>query len=237
MKRIVALVLVLLILPVVAGAEISTDKLDSLSEAERTILLFNVGTAIAKKETGEGGQKYSYHLDMDLMKLPLEELFWLYDYLNGETDLPYDGPQEDSALLRHGIEIEASEEQFTSDNRLVFCLFSTVSDVCRQLGLATQSNNPEISFDPQAQDMDFARFYVTYYGEGSKEDAREVVEDYTDVLIEALRAAYPSLQMETLVFCWKIPAIDPNSLYSAMFWCEKDGDVIVRGEGSGAAYQ
>lgn len=237
MKKIIALALVLLMLPVVAGAEISTDKLDGLSEAEKAILLFNVGTAIAKKETGEGGQKYSYHLDMDLMKLPLEELFWLYDYLNGETDLPHDGPQEDTALLRHGIEIEASDECFTKDNRLVFCLFSTVSDVCRQLGLATQTNNSEISFDPEAQNMELARFYVTYYGEGPKEDACEAVEDYTDVLIEALRAAYPALQMETLVFCWKIPAVDPDSLYSAMFWYEKDGDVIVRGAGTGAAYQ
>lgn len=237
MKKIVALVIVLLMMPIAAGAEISTDKLDSLSEADRTILLFNVCTAIAKKETGEDGKKYSHHLDVDLMKLPIEELLWLYDYLNGETDLSYDSQQEESALLRHSIEIEANDERFTSDDRLVFCLFSTVSDVCRQLGLATQSNNPEISFNPESQYMDFARFYVTYYGEESKENTRDAVEDYTDVLIEAICATYPSVQMETMVFCWKIPTVNPDSLHSAMFWCEKDGDVIVRGEGSGAAYQ
>lgn len=237
MKKIIALVIVLLMLPIEAGAEISTEMLDSLSEAEKTILLINVGTAIAKKETGEDGQKYSYHLDMDLMELTLEELSWLCEYLNGETNLPYESPQEDSALTRHGIEIDASDEQFKKSDRLAFCLYMTVADVCDKLGFAVQTHNPEVNFEPKDQHLTQAYFYINYFAEGHKDDLCAAVEEYTDVLLEAISTAYPSITIDTMVFCWQIPVIDKDSLYSAMFWCENDGNTILRGAGTGAAYQ
>ena len=134
MKKLIALFLVILLLPSIAFAEVTPEQLDDLSEADRTILLFNVGVAIARKESGEGGQKYSYHLDMDLMKLSIEELYWMYDYLNGTTSLPFDGHIK-SLPEQHGIEITPSDEVFATDKRLQFCLFSTVSDACRARNL------------------------------------------------------------------------------------------------------
>ena len=236
MKKLIVLFLVILLLPSIAFAEVTPEQLDDLSEADRTILLFNVGVAIARKESGEGGQKYSYHLDMDLMKLSIEELYWMYDYLNGTTSLPFDGHIK-SLPEQHGIEITPSDEVFATDKRLQFCLFSTVSDACRALEFAVQNNNPEITFTPDTQTLDFARFYITCYAEGAKDDLSVSVEEYTDVLIETICATYPNLNINTLVFCWKIPAVNPDSLYSAMYWCEKEGNAIERGDGTGALYQ
>ena len=53
MKKLIALFLVILLLPSIAFAEVTPEQLDDLSEADRTILLFNVGVAIARKESGE----------------------------------------------------------------------------------------------------------------------------------------------------------------------------------------
>ena len=236
MKKIIALALVLLMLPVAAFATVTPEQLDELSEADKTILKFNVGVAIVNKESGEGGEKYSYHLKMDLMKLPIEELNWIYDYLNGATEAPFDGDIQ-TLPEKYGVEIVPSEEVFMSDKRVEFCLFSTASDVCRALGMATQNNNPEIAFAVDTQTLDFARFYVTCYAEGAKDDLTVTVEEYTDVLIETICSTYPNLSIDTLVFCWKIPIIDSDSLYSAMYWCEKDGATIKRGDGTGALYQ
>ena len=237
MKKIVALVLVFIMLSVSALAAVTCEQLDVLSDADKIILKANVGIAIANKENGKDIEKYSYHLKMDLMELSIEELNWIYEYLNSGTNPKGDELQEETALSRHGIEIETSDEVFTTDERLVFCLYMTVAHVCDQLGLAVQTHNPEIFFQPEDQHLTQAFFYINYYANGKKEDLRIEVEEYTDVLLEAIQAAYPRLMIDKMVFCWQIPAIDKDSLYSAMFWCEKQGNVIVRGDGTGVAYQ
>lgn len=237
MKKLLALLLAILLLFGSAAAEISTEKLDSLTEADKTILLFNVNIAINRKENGDGGEKYSYHLNQDLMKLPLEELYWLYDYLNGETSAAYDGPQEETPLTRHGITVTPSGETFKDDTRLVFCLYSTVSEVCHALEMVTQVNNPEIEFDAASQSVTMLRLYMNYFAEGSNDDLRPVVEDYTDVLIAALEETYPGLTFGTMMINWKIPAISPDSLYSASFWCESENGSIIRGAGTGNLFK
>lgn len=235
MKKLLAVLLALLLLAGSALAEIPYSRLEGLTEADRTILTFNVNLAIKAKENGETKGKYSYHLNMDLLDLSLDELLWLFDYLHGNADLPLDA--EESILSRYGIQITVSDEVFTKENRLVFCLFSTLNQTGRALGYVTQVNNPEIVLEPDAQRVTSARFYMDCYADGTKNDLRPMVEDYTDALIAVLTETYPGLTFDSMMFCWKIPAVDPDSLYTATFWCENDGNGIARGDGSGALYR
>lgn len=237
MKKLISLLLAVLLLFGSALAEISTETLDGLTEADRTILLFNVNTAIARKENGDDSEKYSYHLNLDLMDLPLEELYWLFDYLHGETDEAYTGPQEETPLTRHGITVTPSAEVFKDDTRLTFCLYSTIAETCRALENVTQVNNPEIVFDADSQTLSNLRLYMNCYAEGSNDFLRPVVEDYTDTLIAALLETYPGLTFSAIMVNWKIPAINADSLYSASYWCEPENGVMLRGAGTGALYK
>ena len=236
MKKTIAIVLAFLLIPVAAFAEVTTEQLDELSYADKAILKFNVGIAIANKENGGGKERYSHHLKIDLMDLSAEELHWMFDYLSGDVTDPYDGYIQ-TLPERYGIEIVPSKEVFAKDGRVAFCLYCTISEACRVLGMAVQNHNPEIYFDASTQTLDMARFYVTYYAKGSKADLRIAIEEYTDVLIETICATYPEININTLVFCWKVPDVDPDSLYAAVYWCEKNGDKIECGDGSGILYK
>lgn len=236
MKKIIVLMLAFLLIPVAAFAEVTVEHLDVLSDAEKTILKFNVGIAIANKENGDSEEMYSHHLKIDLMDLSSEELHWMFDYLSGDVTNPFDG-HIPTLPEQYGIEIVPSKEVFTKDDRVAFCLYSTISEACRVLEMAVQNHNPEIYFDTSTQTLDLARFYVTYYAKGAKADLSVAVEEYTDVLIETICATYPEININTLVFCWKIPDINPDSLYAAVYWCEKNGDRIECGDGSGILYE
>ena len=236
MKKLFSLILALLFLPVIALSEIPYDQLAGLSKAQKTILSFNVDIAIARKENGGNSGMYSYDLNMDLMDLSLEELRWMFDYLHGNADLP-DQPKKETILSRHGIEITESREIFTKENRLVFCLYSTIAQTGRKLGYVMQVYNPEISLDVDNQRLSYAYFYMNCYENAAVDDLRNRVEEYTDVLIATLTATYPDLTFDSMWFCWKIPAIHPDNLYTATFWGENSESGIVRGEGKGVLYQ
>ena len=235
MKKLLSVLLALLLLAGSALAEIPYNRLEGLTEADRTILTFNVNLAIEAKENGDTKEKYSYHLNMDLMDLSLDELLWLFDYLHGNADLPLD--REESILSRYGITVTVSDEVFRKDDRLAFCLFSTINQAGRAMEYVTQVNNPEIVLEPDTQRVTSARFYMDCFADGIKDDLRPMIEDYTDALIAVITETYPGLTFDSMMFCWKIPAVDPDSLYTATFWCENGGDGIARGDGSGALYR
>lgn len=236
MKRFLALLIVMLVMPFSAFAAVTKDQLDNLSEGEKAILGICVRVVIANKENGNDKEMYFPYLNVNLENLSIEELQWINDYLQGATTLPSTG-QSHSLLEKYGIIIKPSGEVFKKDMQVQFSLFSTVSNACRAIGKTVQNSNPEIAFDADSQTLDYARFYLTCFADASKEDLRMNVEEYTDVLIETICATYPALTINALHFCWKIPVIDPDSLYSAKYFCEHNGSAIERGDGSGALYQ
>lgn len=146
MRKMIALFLVFLMLSASASAMVTVEQLDELSKAEKSILKINIETALANKKSGKSGEKYSSILKMDLMELSIEELNWMHDYLIGETGISFDGHIQ-NLPEKYGIKIVESDEVFSSENRLQFCLFSTVSDVCRTIGTIVQNNNPEITLE------------------------------------------------------------------------------------------
>ena len=136
------------------------------------------------------------------------------------------------------IGLEPANEHFSSESRIQFCLFDTVQDASRALHWnVAQSTNPELSFDPSKQSLDYARFYLTYYAQCTKEDARTTLEDYTSTLIEIICTTFQDVQIDHLDFCWKVPAVDETSLYAATFWGENKDGLPVCGDGSGIIYQ
>ena len=134
-------------------------------------------------------------------------------------------------------DITDTESEFIeSEGRMSFLLYKTVQDM-DSMAYTTQNHNPEISFDPSTQTLGFARFYITYFADCGKEEARSALESYTDCIIETLETEYPDVVMRSLMFCWKVPAVDEESLYAAVYWCEEQDGKLIRDGGSGLLYQ
>ena len=140
------------------------------------------------------------------------------------------------AATESDIEITVCEEQFSSEKRAEFLIYETVADIGRQLGYVVQNNNPELSFEDDLQDIGICRLYLTYYGETTKEQARDTLETYTDNMITSLCDTFPNADFEIISVNWEVPAIEEENLYAASYWCEKEDGEIVRGEGSGKIY-
>ena len=94
MKKIVVLVLILLLAACSAFAEVTTEQLDSLTPAEKTMLKINLDVAIIRKENNSVGPMNSYSLGIDLMELSIEELQWMRNYISGEADADTPGTDD-----------------------------------------------------------------------------------------------------------------------------------------------
>ena len=152
-------------------------------------------------------------------------------------DSPFFGGDSPEKVASSSFDIDIYDNDFSTEGRLQFCLYMTVQDLSRSLEwYVTQNNNPEVSFDAVEQELSDAHFYLDYYADCTASEAQEAVEEYTDTMIEAIQYAFPNIQMEQLVFFWRIPAIAEDNLYAARFFCENKNGVIVRGEGSGSIY-
>lgn len=133
--------------------------------------------------------------------------------------------------------LEAYPEKFTSADRISFCSFMTVQDIARTLEwTATQHHNPEIMFNADKKEVSAIHLYLNYYGRCTKEEARWILEEWTDIIISILPATMPTINIEAINVNWKIPAINKDSYYAATYFCrEKDG-AIIRGDGGGLIY-
>ncbi len=154
----------------------------------------------------------------------------------GVIDANTDKTSEDENEKEH-IEFDVIEEKISEDD-IDFSLYRTVNEAGRELGYVTQMANPEVSFDESKQNLEYARFYVSYFGTCTKEEAQETVESYTDELMYVVQNTYPNISMESLTFFWNIPDINKDSLYAATFFSEEGEDgALVRKEGFGEIYE
>lgn len=136
------------------------------------------------------------------------------------------------------VEITICDEYFSSEDRACFLIYQSVADIGRQLGYVMQNHNPELSFNDDFQNISMCRLYMTYYGQSTKDEARILLESYTDDLIVALHDSFPKAEFETIDVNWEVPAVEEENLYAATYRCERDesSGEIVRGDGSGKIY-
>ena len=213
--------------------DISENDIDSLSDAEKNILQIVVGTAIANKEKGVTSDvEFSLGgLDrINLSSLSLEKLEWIRSYIEDANTLQQ--PQ-----VTPEFDIEVYTESFSSETRVQYCLFEAAQELSSSLEwYVTQNHNPEVSFDTSKKELSYAHYYLDYFADCTASEAQEAVEEYTDTLIKAIQYAFPDIQIDQLVFFWRIPAIDEDNLYAARFFCNNENGSIIRGEGSGLIY-
>ena len=134
-----------------------------------------------------------------------------------------------------GLDIEPCVGSFANEKDLQFSLFKSVYEVTDQLDwlvtpLVTRDGNPELSFDPKKQEIKHARFYLTYYGNVDKDEAKGNVEEYTERLAAVLSVLYPNIDADMVCFFWKIPVISKDSLHSASFFYHTENGVLVRND-------
>ena len=134
------------------------------------------------------------------------------------------------------IDFEVHEESFSTDLALSFAVYDIFQQAGEELGNFTQILNPELSFDVKTQTVDSIRFYLNYYGNCTKKEAVEILESDTDELVYIINNAFPNVDFEFVNINWKIPAIDEESYYAATYYCYKENDEVVRGDGSGLIY-
>lgn len=135
------------------------------------------------------------------------------------------------------IDITVQDEDLISEEAAKFSLYMTVADAGHQFDYVTQVANPDLSFDPKTQELDYVYFYLDCFADCSIDEMKENVENYTDELIYALTNSYPSIEFNKMLFNWKIPIVDEDSLYSATYWAEKNDDgEFERQDGGGALY-
>lgn len=227
MKKIMSCILAFLIvlsLPKSVFAEVDLlEKTADLSSAEKTILSILIGEAIQRKYNEDPGEYYTPILNEDLMDYSIEELEQIKAMLQSE-------PKRDDPL--EGLDITPCSEKFANEKDLQFSLFKSVYEATGQLDwlvspLVTRDGNPELSFDSKNQEIKYARFYLSYYGNVDKDEARGNVEEYTDRLAAVLSALYPNISADMVCFFWKIPVINKDSLYSASFFYHTEGGVLV----------
>lgn len=151
------------------------------------------------------------------------------------TPTPAPSPNDDKL---QGLDLAPITGSFSSADKIQYSLFSGIQDLSRQAGWnVTQNHNPEVSFDEKRQELSIVRFYLTYYGDCTKSEARTAVEEYSETILQYLLAVYPDVEIDTVNICWMIPAIDDQSLYAATFWCDYDGTDLVLGDGQGIIYK
>lgn len=135
------------------------------------------------------------------------------------------------------IDITVQDEKLVSEEAARFSLYMTVADAGHQFDYVTQVANPDLSFDSKTQELDYVYFYLDCFADCSIDEMKENVENYTDELIYALTNSYPSIEFNKMLFNWKIPIVDEDSLYSATYWAEKNDDgEFERQDGGGALY-
>lgn len=235
MIKVMTIIIAILLIPSAALSEVTAQQLDNLSDADIQILRISIILALDGKEDGTVRKLYSYQLDTDLMKLSLEELEWIKEYIDGDDSSIVE--EQPPIYEKYGIAIVEYPCDFGNDKSACFSLYNVVADICKMLGCTVQNHNPEVSLNAESNDLSFAHFYLTYYADCSEQEAKEVVEEYTDVLIAALLASYPDNNFESLDFSWKIPAINADSLYAADYWCEQADGEMCRGQGAGLMYK
>lgn len=148
-----------------------------------------------------------------------------------------DSKNTDSQKGNNHIDIIIKDEDITSEGAAQFSLYMTVANAGHQFEYVTQVANPDLSFSTETQELDYAYFYLDCFEDCSIDEMQKNVEGYTDELIYVLTNSYPNIKFNTLVFNWKIPIVDEDSLYSATYWVEKNDDgELERQDGTGALY-
>ncbi len=213
---------------IIASAKYDMNNLNNLSDAQKTIL--RIELSVFNPEKNPDGEKYNSILGVDLYDLSKDELNEIIDFLN----------EEDTAVeieTETHIDFDVFDGQLTSEGSAQFQLYSTVNSACRELEYMTQTQNPEISFDADTQHLDYARFYISYYADCTKEEAQDALESNTDELLYVVENTFPNVEIDSLVFYYAVPAINKESLYAATYYCNLDEDsTLVRGDGSGLIY-
>ena len=236
MKKVITILIAICIMvsvlagtPAYADFELSPNAMDEMNYATALVLNVNLNLAVSCKEDGIAGKAYAFPASsdpIDLMEFSIDRLEGIKAYLLEYTD--FEG--ED-------FELSVVPGRPADAKQLEFPMYKAVQDITRSAGwLVTQTHNPEISYDASTGKLTMARFYLNYYANCDKESARGAVEDYTEALIGLLFTAFPDLTIEKLCFCWQIPAIDKDSLYAAMFFCEYGDDGMKLPAGSGLIY-
>ena len=151
------------------------------------------------------------------------------------TPKPSPTPAPPSAIEDLGLDLKPIITDFKSELDLRDSLFKTVWDMTKQLDwyvvpLVGELGNPEIVFDVKTQSVAHAYFYFDYYASGSKEELKMAADEYTELINAVICEMYPSIELEFVCYCWKIPAISETSLYSAMFFYKSENGVLSRSE-------
>lgn len=224
-RRFLALMTCVFSFSLVVSADIPKDKIDSLSENEKSSLSATIRITILTKNAGVNGQKYSDILEEDLSSYTIDELKEMESYLNSADD--------DN---QNHLSITVCNDPFSSEQGASFSIYETVSDAGRQFGYVTQNNNPEIYFGDNYCSVSLARIYISYFAECTKEDAQKTLEGYTDELLYVLTETYPKITFDVISINWEVPAVSENNLYAASYWCESKDGKITRGDGTGDVY-
>lgn len=134
-----------------------------------------------------------------------------------------------------GLDLKPRSDRFANENDLQSSLFFSVREIAGQLDwlvtpLVTREGNPEISFDSSRQALQYAHFYLVFYGNVGEEEAKNTVAEYTERLAAALSVLYPNISSDMVCFFWKIPVINEDSLYSASFYYHTENGKLVNSD-------
>lgn len=134
-----------------------------------------------------------------------------------------------------GLDLEPHPGSFANESDLQSSLFVSVREIADQLDwlvtpLVTREGNPELSFDSPRQDLKYARFYLVFYGNVGKEEAKTTVAEYTEKMAAVLSELYPNIDADMVCFFWKIPVINEDSLYSASFFYHTENGILVNND-------
>lgn len=155
-----------------------------------------------------------------------------------DNDSQISEPETDAATSKAlQIEVSSHTDTFSSEAKFAVSIYQMLQKAGRQSGAFKQNHNPEASFDTETQTAEIVRIYLTYSETCDAASAREVLEEYTDKLIQAIVDSYPNVIFEILDICWQIPSIDKDSLYAATYWCEPVEGAMTRKTARGIIYQ
>ena len=225
MKRFVArtvFIMFMFVFSLTALGKVPQEILDRLNKDNVAGLYVQIMLAKAYVAQGSDESVYSDALDTDLTQFTIEELGEIKDrldaILNGELD-----DQEEH------IDITVYDKPFTSEQNAEFQVYMAVADAGRQFEYVVQNSNPEFEYDDDINDVSLLRIYLTYYKNCTKEEAKDVVEDYADELLYVIPNTFPKVNFKKVMINWCISSLTENDLYSAVFWCEQnDGELYVK---------
>ena len=230
MKNFLLAMLSLLLCCSFAFAEVPFDRLDALSEIERSSLLAQIEIEEIARDVGLKSAHRFDALDLDLSDLSAEELQQIKESLNSKD--PAGGIEK----FIEALSLDVYDKPL-AENDITYLVYETICDLSDGLEYTVQNHNPEIEFNQDTQTVHISRLYLTYFGECTKDSAKERLEDYSEKILAGMRYAFPNTNMEVVYICWKVPSVNEDSLYAATYWCENEDGTIALGEGEGFIYQ